>query len=1691
MNYDIEQKIESWKNKLLDLSKRNRLLSFRDTKRTTLTITSPDIHSLWKYFVTDEKTIEFDFDSSMDENQNLTHKSTVETNKTSNELYKTLRYLRSKSKIAFQEQGVNVLYVSFGFLEWTESPDSNVSILSPLILVPVTLTVESISSPYILELADEDIVINPTLQHKLHYDFGIKIPQFNDDLSLNEYFRKIKGILVHSDWKIVESAKLSIFSFNKINMYNDIDNNYGSIVENANIKALCGDNSNLPPISENLVNFDFDKEIKPLDVFQILDADSSQQEAILLAKKGVSFVLQGPPGTGKSQTISNIIAENLSQGKKVLFVSEKMAALNVVHNRLTTSGLNDFCLVLHSQKSNKRSILEDLDSVLKLSKNKKTISEAAYLKLDTLYQQRNKLNNYAKEISLKIQPIGKSIYEVYGILAKLTTVPELHFNINNVSETTWSEYTNILSSLSELSNAYAQSDIDVISNPWFNSNIKNITSDLRNQIAVTLPLLRDQLTVITECIQKFQNELGYCFPITYNSIINIFDFLNLAKSPHRVPVEWFDEIQIDSLYDTIQISREFFCTLIGKVALFEESILNLQKFNVSFNSGQCDQITSAQYYNTYNLILNEYLNNEYTLSKIFQYRNVSKLRQDIIEAKQFAEELKNYNHKVLENFDTEIFTIDFRSILARFRSEYTSLLKMTKSEYHHDKKIIKRLYKTSDTKLEDSTIIEVLTLLKLIEDKKVQMSDRLKSFIDVFDIYFDYENTNFSEIEKHLEVYESVLLSMQSLQEITNILTEFSKLEPSLILNFPILYKGIDSDWTSMTKALDWAIQFRTFASRNKLDKQLVKRIITTIDLQNIHSNYERELTNNFNSFSPNFLWYIDLFENSEHLKATEFSSLLDKITLKQSNFQLLEQWIDINNSEENCKNIGLSDYLTIIHKENLTATNIIPVFKKRFFTLWLDYILPKYPSVANFRRLNHESIISEFNSLDKIQLEIAKLRVKHHLIRNLPSDDQYITKLGEVSILRRELAKKRKIMPIRKLFAEIPNLVMTLKPCLMMSPLSVSLFLESNSYQFDTVIFDEASQVCTENAIGAILRGKQIIIAGDSKQLPPTNFFGESLNEEDFDSDDSDTFNDNDAFESLLDEASLFPYRSLEWHYRSRHENLIAFSNAKIYGNRLVTFPSNILEAPDSGVEFVYVSDGVYNTGGKTGNIKEANRVADLVFEHFSKNNGRSLGVIAFGEIQQQAIEMEIRKRRLENQSFEHLFNEEIEYPFFVKNLENVQGDERDTIIFSIGYAKDANGVFRMNFGPLSKTGGERRLNVAITRAKFNLKLVGSILPTDINTDKINSLGPKLLREYIDFAINGSKSLSEEITQNYSVEHDSPFEESVYKYLIDRGIKVDTQVGCSGYRIDMAVKHPTVSGQYIIGIECDGAAYHSSRTARERDRLRQDLLEEMGWKIHRIWSTDWIKNPKVEGERLIQAIEKARNSYISPYDDFESICNEDYTKIDSAMEENLSTFKNESDIFLIEEQNSTFNSKSDFYGFADEGEIDVKSLPQYKRGIVSLQDLITEIVFKRYPIHIDLLYNEVYPFMKSEYTRSEIRSAIDDALKLNRKSFSVKRKFIYPVDSTEIIPRSHNTRKIDKISKDELCEALLYVLDKCIGPTKDELCIETAHAYNFKRLSIDVIDAFNQAFVSLKRNKKIELRDGKVFRTRQHIQSD
>ena len=1665
VNMDI--KLDTWKNKLLDMGKRNRLLNYRDTRRSNLRIKRPDIYDLWDNFVINEHPLEFPF---VDENEQLrlgeesegstATAGSVQTNQSIKEQQRTLRNLRSKAKTFMEEQGVNVLYLSFGFLRWTESDHSNVHFDAPLILVPVSLSWESITSPFVLSLHEDEIIVNPTLAYKLDNDFGIKLPEFNVEDSLSSYFESVCQLTSANHWDVIPEVGLGLLSFLKINMYRDLENHREAILKNPVVRALGGDavavDHDLPVID----HFDHDNNTTPEHTFQVVDADASQQDAILCAKKGYSFVLQGPPGTGKSQTITNIIAECLADGKKVLFVSEKMAALEVVHKRLKDAGLADFCLILHSYKANKKDTLAQLGSVLNLASQKATLSDDAYQRLAQLTADKNRLNDYSTAIFTVIEPLHKTIYEVNGILANLTDYADIIFPIDGIQQVTPTTYVNYINGLTRFADTISGMNTDYQSNPWYGANVKIVSNELRHDILARLNRLIPMIKEFIERGKTAMSALSVSAELSYFNLVQAATIFELAGQSPKVPVSWLTgDREIDQLLIEIQKNEEAQAAFLAR----RQNILELHR-EILQNDIETDFTSFSNLASTDEIDAHIEAIHACIMSVRPCYAIWSGLADQSMVTSlcdSAAEQISAYNairQEIAQAYENEIFSIDFNAMYLRFKAEYTSALKFLKSQYRSDKKLIQSLSRERGKKLSDDEIFELLGQLRRMAELRKWMDENSSSLFAVFGELYQEDATDFDELRRFLNTYTLMQTCLGNLNSLRISTARSEAQTPVLHQHYGSLYSGLETDWNTVRNALDWAVAFcNAMDGSDGYGESFLHYICTSGEKIALCKTYSDQIKQRLTAIDPDFEWFLEFFQSPDKWRNMPLPELANRLAECANNLAALEEWIDFRTVRSQCYELGLEEYIHQIETMHIDSASIVPVFQKRFFRLWLDSVLPEYPVVANFRRKTQESVIQEFDQLDKLQFAIARSRIRSKLINGLPSLDHFTSGVDEISTLKRELNKQRRIMPIRRLFRAIPNLILALKPCLMMSPLSVSLFLEADTFTFDTVIFDEASQVCTENAIGAILRGKQVIIAGDSKQLPPTNFFSATVSDSDFDGDvgDEDEYDDSSAYESILDEAALLPERTLLWHYRSRHEHLIAFSNAKIYKGNLITFPSNVDRAPNVGVEYTYVPSGYYDRGGRKGNAIEAEKVVDLIFEHIRQFPNRSLGVIAFGEVQQLAIDTVLRRRRMENQQYESFFDEDRQEAFFIKSLENVQGDERDTIIFSIGYAKDASGVMRMNFGPLSKTGGERRLNVAITRAKYNVKLVGSILPTDINTERVSADGPKLLRGYIDFAMNGPAVLQNEITESDFVQHDSPFEAAVYNFLDRKGYKLATQVGCSSYRIDMAVKHPTLSGCYVLGIECDGAAYHSARTARERDRLRQDVLESMGWKIYRIWSTDWIKDPVTEGQRLIEAVDDAINSYVEAVPETKTLMQQE--AMDMA-----------EPFITVEDKPVSIVDIANPYGFDLPNTTDFSTLPRDRNGYLRLADCIELLIHNEYPIHYDLLCQKLSPLLGREKATSVVRKEVDYALRSMGDRIVRKGDFLYPASFAEIPVRQANGRNIKHISTDELAAAMLRVLSKCVGTTRIALIDETTRALGFNRRGTNIAKAMNGAFEKL-----------------------
>ncbi len=1831
MGQKLHNRIEIWKKLLLDLGKRNRLINFLEGKRSNVMITTPSLDKLWEFIVVNEREIVFPYapkvqvDDDGEEIYETIIRGDIETNKPIDDLQKTLKSLRYKANTSIEEQGINTLYLTLGMLKWKERDDSSQVFSSPIILVPVRLLIESITSPYRLVLHDDEIVINPTLSHKLDNDFGILMPEFDSTHdSPTDYLEKLSCKIKNKGWNVEESTHLTNLSFLKINMYKDLERNEEKLNANSVIAALVGEKNPIQ-VSEDLNNFDHDKQIRPIDTFQVVDADSSQQDAVLLSKKGASFVLQGPPGTGKSQTITNIIAEAIADGKKVLFVSEKMAALQVVYNRLSSVGLADFCLTLHSHKAKKKDILRDLANSINIDRTR--VRDEALTQLDLLERKRCLLNEYQEELHTQTSGLNVSIYSVNGELAKLENVPDVIFSISDVDTVTVAVLNERRYLLNELSKTMGKRSEDYTDNVWRDSSVKFLSNALRHEIdsnvATAIPLIKE----LAERHTSICSKLGVKFESSLIGIDNLISLLSfVAKSP-TIPIEWIMNHNTDSLMENahkykLQVEqiakittelkskyRDIFfdcdatkrknslCSLMHKLqARIEENdkdwiAQNIDKINdelISITNGINSIIEEANLLssklgiselNTINQVICFIksiqaladIHNIQPTQKWFNNEELTRIKSSIEVCKSLHNAVLESRDSILSHFDKEILEWDFYPVLQRFRSEYKSFFRIFNGRYHKDIKQL-NLYLSKGEKISYNKALEVLNVLKQYSDNQGTITTNTSQYYDDYGNYYACINTQWDvlsdDIEKfeesvcHLHMitsdlknlivqgqlpvseiiqfkthysefniesaferlcallkcdcnkasqwndiriyaqetnsiaiefiseyqslknmqkvncnYESAISDLDLLMSLNGLNERLAKQNDSICHMYKDYYDGTETDWEKLIEALKYAVDLKNLVSLYNLPESFIKNICEDCGIRTYCYNENLIMSEQKDTLQKSITWFVSLFNNGKDFYQHNIIDLANRMSLCKDKKYLLEEWVDYCSNREKCKNIGLEEYINKAEELKIDSNYIVEAYLKRFYRLWLDAVLPNFPAVQNFRGRIQTQTINEFCELDKGQFKIAQARVRERVLSRIPDFNSVNGARDEIAILKRELNKQRRLMPLRKLFMTIPNLVTSLRPCFMMSPLSVSVFLEAQSYDFDLVIFDEASQVHTEDAIGAIMRGKQVIIVGDTKQLPPTSFFSSSLNDEDFDVDTDEAIEDNDAgaYESILDEAvAILPERSLRWHYRSRHEHLIAFSNIKIYNSQLITFPSSTEKAPDCGVEYVYVKDGIYDRGGKKNNVIEARRVADLVFEHFKKHPKRSLGIVTFSESQQNAVDAAIRQKRLQNPSFDKFFIEDKEEPFFIKNLENVQGDERDTIIFSIGYAKDSKGIMYMNFGPLSREGGYRRLNVAITRAKYNIKLVGSIVPTDIDLDKVSSEGVKMLRSYIEFAQQGIVALEKEFTFNCDLEFDSPFEVAVYDFLQSNGYNVVTQVGCSGFRIDMAVKHPTESGKFAIGIECDGATYHSSRTARERDRLRQTVLEDMGWTIYRIWSTDWIKDQMTEKDKLINAVEKAIGGV--------AIESEDHYSIDDVNNDTTPP------IIEIEEKVKPAEVGTIGYGF----ELYKRAYPiniidesgKTKDGY----DIALDIISLEQPIHFEELCRRIAPAYGRQKATSVVRNEVRYIFRnhLNGMITEDKNEFVRIKDFTDIKVRIPNPdddylRPITYICDEELALAMKTIAQHSFGITPEDLFIVTAREFGFKRTGDNIIYSLRNVYKQMIKSNEVTEVDGKV----------
>ena len=1570
----ILSELEKARNRLLDMTMRNRLLNFIPTKRSTVQILKESPKEVFAKLVNGQQAMTFkglkdleteDVDDGDDEEliktvddyvpteKELTDKY-LQTDLSPKELDRRLLFIKQKSDSVQEERGYTVLYLALGFLEWTETKFEQKHHNAPLILIPVSLSRQSVGRPFNVKWTEEDIATNLSLQFKLD-QLGIKIPDFDasdESVSIDQYLLDVKNATKKQpEWSVNDEIHLGFFSFTKFVMYRDLKPGNNGEEEALLTSPLLrhvftGEKS--PTDSDGIDSgSDYESElaiakISAKDQMQVMDADSSQIAVIEAAKNGVNLVVEGPPGTGKSQTITNIISELLGLGKKVLFVSEKMAALEVVKNRLEKCGLGDSCLELHSHHANKRALLEDLTKSLQKSPPANLNEEQTIEKRDKLV---NDLDLYARTLWEKVGATGRTPYSLIGQYIRARRLLEVNdkklstFNINDVEKMLTVDLAEVRELVGDLVTIIPKVG-RIMSNPWQFTNPKQLILEIdTDKISSWLfesILLCSELVPL---VQTLQNLAGTIEPRNINDIDNIVVAAGVVQD--GVP------------------------TL--------KSVLLNEDWNES--NPRAESLIAT----------------------------VSNLQSE----KQFVD----------KTFIRNAADSSVETLLRDLTDENDKWYKLLLPDFWRLTKEAKSLHKD---KVGGDGLVENLTRL----DK--------------------YQHS----------------------------LNELNGREDEAVRLFGSLWKGSQSDTSKLRSFMEWVVRFRKniidgFLSENAIEiasastkTQEINETIAKIEsltkkIRELFASLDKELgfEENGNEFDP--------------LAVFSLNELSDWLVESKENIILLPGWSQYALREDKLRKSFASSLVQRIREESINQDELILTLDASVAEALLRVAMTNYPALRDFVADIHEKRIADFASIDMKLQTLNRQRLARKLYNERPT---YHSLEGvpksESGILLGQLNRKRGHMPIRKLMGVTGSLIQQIKPCFMMSPISVAQFLAPGTIVFDTIIFDEASQVRPEDALGALLRGQQLIVMGDTKQLPPTSFFDNIDNLESEDEDDilEDGTSITDV-ESILHQCQQrnFSGKTLRWHYRSRHESLIAVSNDQFYDNRLLIYPSISANVPGVGLEFRSSTGSVYDRGKSAKNKLEARLIVEEAVKHYRNSPDESLGIGTFSMKQQQAILDEIEIAMKENPDIQDYFTNTNDEYCFVKNLETIQGDERDVIFVSMGYGKDAAGKLSLNFGPLNREGGHRRLNVLMTRARKRCVLFSNFGAEDLQLDANSPFGLRSLKKFLDYAKNRNPF---EVIET-GEDTDSPFEDSVKDFLMSQGYEVRSQVGCAEYRIDLAIVNPEFPGRYLIAIECDGQKYHTSPVARDRDRLRQQVLENMGWRnrIHRIWSTDWFHNYTVASQKLIDAIETAKRL---PDDNYS----------ESSSTGSGGTIAEDPIVRMKGKTKSDSEDKSETYRMCTR--IHTRITPEiYDTRAEDLARAIQEIVDVESPIHVDEVVRRIREFKGLGRAGNRIREAIQTGTKAALRLGLIKKRgnFLWtPGLEKPIVRFRDGDAKVDAemICDEEVEEAIIAILKNHFATEQDDLIRYSARLLGFSSVQQGTASRFRKVVTALKSRNEV-----------------
>jgi very-short-patch-repair endonuclease len=1329
---DVAQRFRRWKERLLDLSLRNRLLNCKLEGKGACQLAVPDVALLENGVFANRSFAVLprpdlagrdERDAALAErrvhdqaNQRRLEdlgRFMVHTRHGAEEMWSRLKHLDREARTALEEGGASILYLAMGFLRWYETASSPDPLLAPVLLYPVELRFDPRVRRASMRRLPEDPVLNVTLLEKLRRDHAVgvealsAIPMESGDggVDVAALFARLREAIQRLPrWEVLEEAHLGLFSFTKFLMWKDLDDNADRFLENPVVRRIASRDI-VPLAQQPLVEPDEVDERHPADLPTVLDADSTQLAAIASSLEGQSFVLQGPPGTGKSQTIANLVAANLARGRTVLFVSEKMAALEVVHRRLCDVGLADFCLELHSHKANKKDVVESLRRAL--VHERRAPADGWREHGDRLLEARRLADRYVEALHAP-RPLGPSVYEMRGRLHALRDAPDVPVAPEVIAMLDRARLDAVRQQVDEFAGVAAGVE-PAEAHPFRASRRKEWSAALEEQV-------RSGLASAESAARGWESARA-----------------KLAQAAGAIPETSAGGGDLACL----ALAAELECA--ARPALDPAWPRNAERARACIGARKLAEARRAE------------LSQRWAAS--FLDLDASPLVQKF------------------ERWAASFFLLAWIMLWgARRRLKAHARGPMAKNA------VVLGDLRTADLLRNgaDALRAEAAWAGSLLGTGPAVAPDRWEAMLEPLDA-----------------AHAAVVRIQQS----------GSLLEGGL--------SAVTSPADPLRKrALAEAGRAASVAAAELHATEERLRAALALDGDGLPS-----------------------WQTPQHPQA-----LLAALTAWGQGLRRLRPWCLYQAAHEGVAAAGFAELPAAHATGRVPSRELNRAFEKAVLRVAHAAAVDADPELREFDAGRHTKRVSHFAELDREHVMASRQHVANALEAKLPPLAAADIASSEPAIVMREAQKKTRHLPIRKLLQQIPSVLPRLKPCLLMSPMSVAQYLPAEAPPFDLVVFDEASQISTHDAIGAIARGRHVVVVGDSRQMPPTSFFTRTDYEEEIPDE-----NDVVELESVLEEAvaKLIPQQWLGWHYRSRHESLIDFSNRNIYEGRLDVFPAAQFESDDIGVHWQRVKDGVYQGGkGKDGrtNRKEAEAVVEYLvgrFKTFAPGE-RSYGVVTFNMPQQNLILDLLDEARVDPDVDRHFDGSE---RVFVKNLENVQGDERDEIAFSICSAPDVSGRFTVAVGALNTAGGERRLNVAITRARKKLIVFSSIEPELIDRSRTKSKGIWLLRDFLQFARDGRRAHRDGATSMAAL---GPLEREMAAAIRAEGLQVDTGVGCSGYRLDLAVRDPATPGRYGLAVESDGPAYRMARTARDRDRLRGQVLSSMGWRVERVWSTGW-----------------------------------------------------------------------------------------------------------------------------------------------------------------------------------------------------------------------------------------------------------